>query len=219
MLDFRHSCSPPQAGERENHFVRDSKQPGAAASSNSDPITLPIPVNGAKSGRLLVYLVCAAFAGMSSLAYAQASGVYASDLGTLYGERYALQAQKDACISVLPKSRAEMQKAYDEWLDRHEDLLEDLDARFRAMVKQASRDQKEYSRLFGKYQGAVISQRQEQKDAMLALPKDELLKLCKEFPGYFRSANSNIPAKYPDEFKTVYRKKPAAGSPAPDPVK
>lgn len=162
---------------------------------------------GMNMSRSLVYLVCAAFAGMSSLASAQATGVYSSDLGTLYGERYALQAQKDACISVLPKSRAEMQKAYDEWLERHEDLIEDLDARFRAMVKQASRDQKEYSRLFGKYQGAVISQRQEQKDAMLAQPRDELLKFCKELPGYFRSASSNIPARYPDEFKTVYTKK------------
>lgn len=155
----------------------------------------------------LVYLVCGAIAGMSSLACAQATGVYASDLGTLYGERYAVQAQKDVCISVLPKTRVEMQKAYDEWLERHEDLIEDLDARFRAMVKQASRDQKEYSRVFGKYQGAVMSQRQEQKDALLALPKDELLRQCKELPGHLRSTKSDIPVKYPDEFKTVYRKK------------
>lgn len=143
---------------------------------------------------------------MSSLACAQATGIYASDLGTLYGERYSVQVQKDVCISMQPKTRAEMQKAYDEWLERHEDLIEDLDARFRAMVKQASRDQKEYTRIFGKYQGAVMNQRQEQKDALLALPKDELLRQCKALPGYLRSAKSNIPVKYPDEFRTVYKR-------------
>lgn len=157
--------------------------------------------------RWLVYLVCGAIAGMSSQAIAQATGDYASDLGTLYGVRYALQAQKDVCISVLPKSRAGMQKAYDEWLERHDDLMEDLDARFRAMVKQASRDQQEYSRLFGKYQGAVMSRRQELKDELLALPRDELLSQCKALPGYLQDMKSNIPVRYPDEFKTVYGKK------------
>ncbi len=160
-----------------------------------------------RHGRLPVYLVCGAIAGMSSLACAQAPGNYAADLGTLYGERYSVQVQKDVCISVQPKTRAALQKAYDAWLVRHEDLIEDLDNRFQAMVKRASRDQKEYSRLFGKYQGAAMSQRQEQKDALLALPGDELLRQCKELPDYLSSPKSNIPVKYPDEFKTVYGKK------------
>jgi hypothetical protein len=132
---------------------------------------------------------------------------YAADLGTLYGEHYSLQVLKDVCIGEQPKSRPVLQKAYDEWRERHEDLIEDLDNRFRAMIKQASTDQKDYSRNFGKYQGAVMRLRQEQKDALLALPKDDLLGQCKELPGYLRSTKSNIPIKYPDEFKTVYGKK------------
>lgn len=146
-------------------------------------------------------------AGAISAPAAQAASDYATDLGTLYGERYSLQVQKDVCIGLQPRTRAELQKAYNEWMERHEDLIEDLDARFRAMVKQASRDQKEYSRNFGKYQGAVMRQREEQKEALLALPKDELLQQCKELPGYLRSQKSNIPIKYPDEFRTVYGKK------------
>lgn len=146
-------------------------------------------------------------AGAISAPAAQATSDYATDLGTLYGERYSLQVQKDVCIGLQPRTRAELQKAYNEWMERHEDLIEDLDARFRAMVKQASRDQKEYSRNFGKYQGAVMRQREEQKEALLALPKDELLQQCKELPGYLRSQKSNIPVKYPDEFRTVYGKK------------
>ncbi|MBX9812669.1 MAG: hypothetical protein K2Y16_13820 [Burkholderiales bacterium] len=159
------------------------------------------------SKQWLVYVVCLVLAGAGSPVAAQATADYATDLGVLYGERYWLQAQKDVCIGVQPKTRGELQKAYDDWMERHEDLIEDLDARFRAMIKQASRDQKEYSRNFGKYQGAVMSQRQEQKEVLLALPKDELLRQCKELPGYLRSPKSNIPAKYPDEFKTVYGKK------------
>lgn len=159
----------------------------------------------------LVYMLCILSGlvsfGANAQPVSQATGVYASDLGTLYGERYSLQVLKDVCISAQPKTRAVLQKAYDEWLERHDDLIEDLDARFQAMVKQASRDQKEYSRNFGKYQGAVMSQRQEQKDALLALPKDELLRQCKELPGHLRSTQSDIPVKYPDEFKTVYGKK------------
>jgi len=159
------------------------------------------------SKQWLVYGVCLALAGASPPSVAQATGNYAADLGTLYGERYSLQVQKDVCIGVQPKTRRELQKAYDDWMERHEDLVEDLDARFRAMIKQASRDQQEYSRNFGKYQGAVMSQRQEQKEVLLALPKDELLRQCKELPGYLRSPKSNITAKYPDEVKTVYGKK------------
>jgi len=138
---------------------------------------------------------------------AKPPGVYAADLGTLYGERYSLQVLKDVCISVQPKTRAVLQKAYNDWMERHEDLVEDLDLRFQAMVKQASRDQKEDSRVFGKYQGAIMMQRQEKKDALLALPKDELLAQCKELPGYLHSTKSNIPVRYPDEFSTVYGKK------------
>lgn len=157
--------------------------------------------------RWLVHIGCLVLAGAASPVAAQATADYAADLGTLYGERYSVQVQKDVCISVQPKTRRDLQKAYDDWMERHEDLIEDLDARFRAMIKQASRDQKDYSRNFGKYQGAVLTERQEQKEALLALPKDELLRQCKELPGYLRSPKSNIPARYPDEFKTVYGKK------------
>lgn len=159
------------------------------------------------SKQWLVYVACLALAGASAQSVAQATGDYATDLGTLYGERYALQAQKDVCISVRPKTRAVLQSAYDDWRERHEDLLEDLDDRFAALIKQASTDQKEYTRNFGKYQGAVMRQRQEDKETLLALPRDELLKQCKELPGYLRSPQSNIPVRYPDEFKTVYGKK------------
>lgn len=161
----------------------------------------------------LVYMLSMLCALAPAAAYPQpeapapAPRSYAADLGTLYGERYSLQVLKDVCIGAQPKTRAALQKAYDDWLERHEDLVGDLDIRFRAMVKQVSRDENEFARVYGKYQGAVMSQRQVQKDELLALPRDELLGQCKELPGYLRSAKSNLPARYPEEFKTVYGKK------------
>lgn len=140
-------------------------------------------------------------------AAAQASGDYATDLATLYSERHSIVALKDACSRVIPKIRGDTQKAYESWLDRHEDLLEDLEARFAAMIKRASRDEQDYARNYGNYHEAVIRQRDEQKQGFLAQPREELLKQCKELPAYLRSSKSDIPVRYPGEFKTVYKRK------------
>ena len=138
---------------------------------------------------------------------ARAAGDYATDLGVLLGEHERVLAEKEACISAYPAGRSQIEKAYQDWHDRHEDLLEDLETRFAAMIKQASHDQKEYSRNFGRYQGAVMRQRQEHKQVFLAQPKQELVAQCKALPDYLRSPKSNIPDKYPAEFRTVYGKK------------
>ena len=184
------------------------------------PYRNPPPINRISAGftngksemhrqwiHISIILCCLAPAAAHSQPESAAPRSYAADLGMLYGERYSLQVLKDVCIGAQPKTRAALQKAYDGWLERHEDLVEDLDLRFRAMVKQVSRDEKEFTRNFGKYQGAVMNQRQVQKDELLALPKDELLAQCKALPGYLHSTKSNIPVRYPDEFKTVYGKK------------
>jgi hypothetical protein len=108
---------------------------------------------------------------------------------------------------VLPKLRRDTQAAYEEWVDRHEDVLKNLEARFLAMIKQASRDQKEYTQNYRKYHGTVEQERQAQKDAFLALPKEDLAKECKAYPAYLRSSNSDMPNRYPEEFSAIYGKK------------
>ncbi len=138
---------------------------------------------------------------------AQATGDYAATFATLYNERHRLVAFKDACSRVLPRIRRDTQKAYEEWVDRHEDVLENLEARFLMMIKQASRDEEEYTRNYGKYHDAVMQERQAQKEAFLALPKEELIKECKEFPGYLRSSRSDMYNRYPEEFNALYGKK------------
>ena len=141
-----------------------------------------------------------------SLAGAQAPGDYPANLATLYNERPRLVAFKDVCSRVLPQVRRDTQKAYEQWVDRHEDVLENLEARFLLMIKKASRDEKEYARNYGKYQGSVMEERQAQKEAFLKLPKDELIKECKEFPAYLRSPKSDMYNVYPEEFNAIYGK-------------
>ena len=141
-----------------------------------------------------------------SLAGAQTTGDYPAHLAALYNERHRLVAFKDACSRVLPQVRRDTQKAYEEWVDRHEDVLENLEARFLVMIRKASRDEKDYTRNYGKYQGAVMQERQEQKEAFLKLPKEELIKECKEFPAYLRSPKSDMYNVYPEEFNAIYGK-------------
>lgn len=129
------------------------------------------------------------------------------NFAVLYNERHRLVAFKDACSRVLPKLRRDTQAAYEEWVDRHEDVLENLEARFLMMIKQASRDQKEYNRNYARYHGAVEQERQAQKEAFLALPKEDLIKECKEFPSYLRSSSSDMPSRYPEAFNAIYGKK------------
>jgi hypothetical protein len=155
-----------------------------------------------------VVRTCAfATAAVLGSAAAQGSGDYATDLGKLYSERHSIVALKDACSRVLPKLRVETQSAYEQWLARHEDLLDDLEARFAALIKRVSRDEKEYTANYGKYHETVILQRDEQKQAYLALPKRELLKHCAGLPAYLLDRKSDIPNRYPGEFGTVYKGK------------
>ncbi len=157
--------------------------------------------------RLIISASALALVVTAVTAIGQATGDYAANLATLYNERPRLVAFKDVCSRVLPKLRRDTQAAYEEWVERHEDVLENLEARFLLMIKQASRDQKEYARNYGKYQGAVMQQRQEQKEAFLALPKEELVKECKEFPAYLRGPQSDMYNTHPKEFDAIYGKK------------
>ena len=40
------------------------------------------------------------------------------------------------------------------------------------------------------------------------MPKEDLIKECKLYPGYLRSADSDMPNRYPEEFAALYGRKP-----------
>ena len=149
-----------------------------------------------------VWATCAA--GTASAAATAEARSYTADLATLYNEYQRVLAVRDACVTAQPAKRAEFTEAYDAWMARHVRIVDDLDNRFAAIVKRASKDQGEYVKNYAKYQSEVLQMREENKKALLA-DKDKLAKQCGEFSGYLRHPKSDIPALYPVEFKTVYR--------------
>jgi hypothetical protein len=137
-------------------------------------------------------------------AYAAEGRTYSADLATLYNEYQRVLTVRDACITAQPAKRSEFTEAYQDWLNRHVRIVDDLDNRFAAIVKRASKDQADYTRNYGKYQAEVYQMREESKKALLA-DREKLAKHCGEFAAYVRHPKSDIPALFPAEFKSVYR--------------
>ena len=170
---------------------------------NYPPVTRPFIPQMFRIALIAAALLASPFA----VAAESADESYGATLAILYGERYWIQAYKDVCISVIPKSRRELQGAYEEWLERHEQVIESLETRFAAMVKSVSRDQKDFDEKYSAAHNEVMKQREESKANLRKLPKDELLKQCQELPAFLRSEKSNMPNTHPKEFEAIYGKR------------
>jgi hypothetical protein len=129
---------------------------------------------------------------------------YSADLATLFNEHQRVLTLRDACITAQPEKKADLGGAYQDWLNRHVRIVDDLDNRFAAIIKRASKDQADYSRNYGKYQTEVLQLRESNKKELLA-DKEKLAQQCAELPSYLRHPKSDIPALFPAEFKRVYR--------------
>lgn len=137
-------------------------------------------------------------------AHAAEGRTYTADLATLYNEYQRVLAVRDACIIAQPAKRGEFTEGYQDWMNRHVRIVDDLDNRFAAIVKRASKDQADYTRNYGKYQSEVYQMREENKKALLA-DREKLARLCGEYVAYMRHPKSDIPTLFPAEFKSVYR--------------
>jgi len=146
---------------------------------------------------------CLALAAPGAIAQAQERS-QAADLATMFNEYQRVLALRDACISALPARRAEFSGAYNDWFERHVRIVDDLDDRFAAIVKRASKDQADYVKNYGKYQSEVLQLREDNIKALLA-NRDRLTQQCGELTAYLRHPKSDIPALFPAEFKSVYR--------------
>jgi hypothetical protein len=141
---------------------------------------------------------------LAGVAHAAEESSYSSDLALLYNEHQRVLAMRDACIAIQPERKADLGGAYVEWMNRHVRIVDDLENRFAAIIKRASKDQAEYSRNYGKYQAEVLQMREDNKKAFLA-DKEKLMPQCVEFPGYLRHPRSDLPTLFPAEFKRIYR--------------
>ncbi len=158
----------------------------------------------AKFGAGFGVLVAVMAAGVGSPARAAEGQTATADLATLYNEHQRVMTLRDACIAAQPERKGEFGGAYQDWMHRHVRIVDDLDNRFAAIIKRASKDQADYTRNYGKYQSEVVQMREDSKKALLA-NKDALTLQCAAFPGYLRDPKSDIPALFPAEFKRVYR--------------
>ena len=129
---------------------------------------------------------------------------YAADLATLYNEYQRVLTLRDVCTTAQPAMRSEYAEAYQDWLNRHVRIVDDLENRFAAIVKRASKDQADYSKNYAKHQSEVLQIREGNKKTLL-VDKPKLIKQCDDYVAFVRHPKSDIPALFPIEFKTIYR--------------
>jgi hypothetical protein len=155
----------------------------------------------------LIYFGLSAVAGVAVPVAAQETGAYSEDLARVYAAHQRILALKEACDEAVPGQRDGHDKAYGEWKKRHNTLLQDLDRRVTLMIRHASKDQQDYSRNLGKYEGAILRRRQEYKKDLLTLDKTEMGQQCSQMPAYLQSPEADLNKKYAEELQTIRKRK------------
>jgi hypothetical protein len=132
---------------------------------------------------------------------------YRLSLTDVYGAYQSILARKDACSSAFPQTRAATDRAYTAWQTRHKRLLDELNQRVNMMIRGASRDEKDYARNIGKYEGAILRQREEVKQTLLLQPRAELELECKALPDFLQAADSDLEKEFSEQL-AILRKRP-----------
>lgn len=132
---------------------------------------------------------------------------YRLSLTDVYGAYQSILARRDACNTAFAAARPVTEKAYATWHARHRRLVDELDQRFNMMIRSASKDEKDYSRNVGKYEGALLRQREEAKQTLLQQPRAELELECKSLPEFLQSADSDLEKSFADQLE-ILRKRP-----------
>lgn len=148
--------------------------------------------------RFVVYVLGALLASPVSFAGVTAAD-YRASLLEILGKYQGVLALREACTSAFPQMRAVNDKAFAAWHGRHKRLEGELDQRFAMMVRAYSRDEKDYSRNFGKYQGAILRQREETKQTLLLETRGDLEGRCKGLPEFLRSRESDLESEFANE--------------------
>jgi hypothetical protein len=155
---------------------------------------------------LLAALAVACSAGAAAQ---EARTEYRISLTDVYGAYQSILARREACAVAFPQTRTAADKAYAAWQNRHRKLLDELDQRINMMIRGASKDEKDYAKNIGKYEGAILRQRDEVKQALLAQPAGELEPECKGLPAFLQSAESDLEKGFADQL-AILRKRPLA---------
>lgn len=155
-------------------------------------------------------------AGAAALAHGLAAAAgpadsYATDLGRVYGGYQRILAQKDACDAAVPAARAAHDKAFASWETQNRALVQDLQRRVTEMIRRASTSQDEYVRNLGKYEGAILQEREGYRETLLALGAEELRAQCKGLPEALTGAGTDLATVYAAELETIRKRKGPSG--------
>ena len=144
-------------------------------------------------------------------AAASPSDSYATDLGRVYGGYQRILALKDACDAAVPAARGVHDKAFAAWEARHRALIQDLQRRVTEMIRRASTSQDDYVRNLGKYEGAILQEREGYRETLLALGAEELRAQCKGLPEALTGAGTDLATIYAAELETIRKRKVSSG--------
>jgi len=125
---------------------------------------------------------------------------YRASLLEVYGKYQGVLALRDACNSAFSQMQPANDRAFAAWEKRHRKLHEELNERFAMMVRAYSKDEKDYARNYGKYQGAVLKQREEAKQAWLLETRGDLEARCKRLPEFLRGRESDLESEFADDW-------------------
>ena len=134
---------------------------------------------------------------------------YRMNLTDVYGAYQSVLARRDACGSAFPQARGRTESAYTAWQARNRKLIDELEQRVNMMIRGASKDEKDYTRNVGKYEGAILRQREEVKQTLLQLPRAELEAECNALPQFLQAADSDLEKEFAEQL-AVIRKRPLA---------
>jgi hypothetical protein len=138
---------------------------------------------------------------------AENTGDYGENLSRVYFAHQRLLALREACDQALPAQAKASGMAYAAWRARHQALLEELDVRLTLMIRSVSKDEKEYMRNFGKYEGAILEYRTSNRDQILAQPREGMERFCGDFRNYLTGSGSDFHREYADELRELRKRK------------
>lgn len=149
----------------------------------------------------------AAILSLCAVAAEPAADDYASDLSRVYWGYYQVLAQKEACDASVPATRAANEKAIAAWQAQHRPLVQELQRRVTAMIRAASRDEKDYARNLGKYEGAILEERRGYRDSLLKLSADELRSQCQGMAEVLKGPDADLGRIYAAELEAIRQRK------------
>ena len=156
-----------------------------------------------------IFLAAAAMAASTCALAAETgpSAGYSSDLSRVYWGYHQVVTQKEVCDEAVPATRAANGKAFASWQAQHKALVEDLRRRVTAMIRLASANEKDYARNLGKYEGAILQERQEYRESLLKLGANELRGQCQSMAGVLNGPEADLARVFATELEAIRKRK------------